>query len=150
MSLQRSAALHKIMPLGGYSDDGTAVTVHADGQGFGYTAPTPQEIAAAILSLDPPTPYHLFDGTAWVEDLAHAKTIRMAEFREARKEIYNTIGIEHLKAYDNNELDKVNVIKAKRQELRDIPQAETWTGCTTIDDIANYTPAILTEDFSQL
>lgn len=45
-------ALAKLMPLGGWSYNGDTVTVHEDGVGFGYSVPTEEQIAAAIVELE--------------------------------------------------------------------------------------------------
>ena len=125
------------------------------GQPTQHVSLSPEEVTARELEElknTPPSPYHMWHDVngVWVEDLEHAKGIRMEEFRAMRKPRFEEIGIEHLKAYDNNEVDRVNVIKAKRQAMRDIPQSETWDGLTTIQEIADYTPVILTEDLTNL
>lgn len=48
----RGKALNNLMPLGGWSDDGTSVTIHEDGLVHGYTTPTEAEISAEILNVE--------------------------------------------------------------------------------------------------
>lgn len=114
---------------------------------------TPEEESARALSdlkNTTPSPYHKWENDAWVEDLDYAKSIRMDELRVMRFDLFDILGIEQLKAEDSGNTTKLAAVRVKRQAVRDMPQNETWVNCNTCEDIANYTPAILTEDFTQL
>lgn len=52
MSFIISKALHRIMPLGGWSYDGETVTVHEDGVAHGYIAPTQGQIDVEVAKLE--------------------------------------------------------------------------------------------------
>ncbi|MCK5600844.1 hypothetical protein KAR91_03185 [Candidatus Pacearchaeota archaeon] len=150
MSTNRVDALNSLMPLGGWSDDGTTVTVHADGITKGYSTPTQAEIDNQILANTPPTIYHLWDGTAWLEDIDHAKEVRMNEFRDMREELWDMMTIKWLTYEQRSNPTQRNIVAGKANELRDMPQNETWSGLVTFNDVITYTPAILLEDLTLL
>ena len=49
---KRVKAISKLLPLGGWSDNGTKVIIHEDGAVHGYTSPTQDEIDAEIVKIE--------------------------------------------------------------------------------------------------
>ena len=52
VNLARSKALHKLMPLGGYSATEKEVIIHKDGINNGYIMPTEQKILDTIAIIE--------------------------------------------------------------------------------------------------
>jgi len=76
-------------------------------------------------------------------DFEAAKQIKMNELRGLRNAALKALDVDYVRADEKGDVSAKKIISDKKQQLRDLPQQESFIGVDTLEQLKDYTPPIL-------